>query len=52
MNSFSIRIKIPDGKVKEIMDRLDKAQREINDCYHELSSLGVLVIEEKTDSGN
>ena len=51
MNSYGIRIVVPEGKVKEILDRLTAAQK-INDCYQELRDLGVLVIEEETTSGN
>lgn len=47
MTGFSIRIDVPDGKVKEIMDRLDKAQEEIYACYAELQNLGVVTITEK-----
>lgn len=46
MTNYSIRIEIEDGKVKEILDRLDKAQGEIYKCYSELQSLGVLTIKE------
>lgn len=41
-----IRIEIPQGRIKEIMDRLDKAQEEIQDCYCELARLGVVTIKE------
>lgn len=47
MNSYGIRIVVPEGKVKEILDRLTAAQETINDCYQELRDLGVLVIEQE-----
>ena len=52
VNKYSIQIKIPGGKVEEILNRLTEAQRVIVECYNELRDLGVLVIEEKTVSGN
>lgn len=52
MNKWHIQIKIPKGRVQEILDELHEAQRTIQRCYTELEQLGVLVIEEKTDSGN
>ena len=47
INSYGIRIVVPEGKVKEILDRLTAAQETINDCYQELRDLGVLVIEDE-----
>ena len=38
------QIEIEDKKVKEIMDRLDKAQQEIMSCYSELTKLNVVVV--------
>lgn len=52
MNNFTIRIKVPEGQIEEILERLTAAQEEIRKCYQELNMLGVLTIEEKTDSGN
>lgn len=52
MNSYSISIEVPDGKVKEILDRLTEAQDTIYECYAELRELGVLTVREKTTSGN
>lgn len=46
MTNYSIRIEVEDGKVKEILDRIDKAQEEIYKCYSELQNLGVLTIKE------
>lgn len=47
MNNFTIRIDVEEGKVKEILDRLTKAQEEIWNCYNELRALGVINITEK-----
>lgn len=47
MNSYGIRIVVPEGKVKEILDRLTAAQETINDCYQELRDLGVLVMRKR-----
>ncbi len=44
MTNYYLCIEIPDGKVKEIMDRLNRAQEEIGRCYDELKLLGVVVI--------
>lgn len=56
MNKYAIRIEIPDGKVRELLERLDAAQQEIYNCYRELDELGVLTMqqvdEERTASGN
>lgn len=52
MNKYSIRIEVPDGKIKEILDWLTEAQEVIYRCYDELSQLGVLTVTEKTTSGN
>lgn len=55
MSGCFARIEIPDGKIKEIMDRIDKAQKEIYECYNKLEDLGVVKLvsstegEEKTD---
>ncbi len=43
MTSY-IGIEIDGSKIKKIMDRLNKAQEEIYDCYNELKNLGVLKI--------
>ena len=44
MDNYSIRIEVPEGKVKEILDRLTEAQETIYRCYDELNRLGVLVV--------
>lgn len=44
MNNFAIRIEVPQGRVKDILDRLQEAQETIRDCYDELEQLGVLTI--------
>ena len=48
MNNYAIRLEIPEGRVKEVLDRLTKAQQEIVDCYDELRRLGVLTIREES----
>lgn len=52
MTNSLIRIEVPEGKIKEILDRLTKAQETIYQCYTELEDIGVLVVREKTTSGN
>ena len=48
MNNFTIRIKVPEGQIEEILERLTAAQEEIRKCYQELNMLGVLTIEKDT----
>jgi len=46
-------LKVQDGKIEEILQRLQQAQRTIYQCYRELEELGVVVVEkERTASGN
>ena len=45
-------IEIEDGKLKETMERLDRAVAEIYECYAVLEKLGVICLKEKTASGN
>lgn len=52
MNNYAIHIEVPEGRVKEILDRLQAAQETIRECYGELEHLGVLTVKEKTASGN
>lgn len=52
MKRHMIRIEIPEGRVKEILDQMTKAQETIYECYQELESLGVVTVTEKTVSGN
>lgn len=52
MNNYGIHIEVPNGKVKEILDKLSDAQNKIYACYNELEQLGVLTIREETASGN
>lgn len=49
MNSYMIGIEIEDSKIKRIMDRIDKAQEEIYECYTQLQKLGVVKIVQKND---
>ena len=44
MDAYAIRIRVPEGRVKEILDRLTKAQETICRCYDELTELGVVEI--------
>lgn len=52
MNNYGIHIEIPEGKIKEILDKLTKAQKTIYECYNELEQLGVVTVREKAVSGN
>lgn len=49
MQGYFIGIEIEDGELQKIMDRLDNAQREIQDCYNALENLGVLRIRTESD---
>jgi len=49
MRNYDIMIKIPEGRIKEIMDKMNNAQETFYECYDELISLGVVAIE-KTPS--
>lgn len=44
MTGYVIRIEVPEGRIKKIMERIDKAQQELYECYCELENLGVLKI--------
>lgn len=52
MTGGRIRIEIPEGKIKAIMDEMDQAQETIYRCYSELQNLGVVVIRQDAASGN
>ena len=52
MNKYAVQLEMPKGKVEEILEKLTAAQETIRECYQELGGLGVLVIKEKTASGN
>ena len=52
MDNYGIRIEIPDGRVKEILDTLTEAQETIRQCYDELVRLGVVTIKDTAASGN
>lgn len=52
MTNYLISIEVPEGKVKEILDRLTEAQEIIYQCYSDLKDIGVLVVREKATSGN
>lgn len=44
MAKYCVAVSIPEGKLDEIMTRLQNAQDEIYKCYSELEQLGVLEI--------
>lgn len=52
MTNCYIRLEVEEGKVKEILDRLQKAQEEIYSCYNELESIGVIKVTAKEKGGN
>lgn len=53
MDTYSLCIKVKDGEVEGILNRLEKAQEEIYKCYNDLRRLGVLTVEkEEAASGN
>lgn len=52
MTGGRIRIEIPEGKIKAIMDEMDQAQETIYRCYSELQNLGVVVISQDAASGD
>lgn len=47
MRRYMIRIDVPEGEVKEILEELDKAQQTIYNCYSRLEAMGVINIIEK-----
>lgn len=51
MNNYAIQIEVPEGRVKEILDKLSDAQTIIRECYDELEHLGILTVTRKA-SGN
>ena len=42
LTRYRVQMEIPEGKIDEIMTRLENAQEEIYKCYDELVQLGVL----------
>ena len=52
MTNYSVQIEVQDGKIEEILNRLNEAQETIYECYAELRNLGVVVIKEKAASDN
>ncbi|MDN0033279.1 hypothetical protein QVN85_10225 [Oscillibacter valericigenes] len=44
MDNYAIRIEVPEGEVKEILDELTKAQKTIYDCYTRLERMGMVKI--------
>lgn len=51
MTSHLVRIEIPEGEVKQILDELNEAQRKIYECYSRLQGLGVLTVVKKDAAG-
>ena len=51
MTGYQIEIEAPEGELGRIMERLDKAQEEIRECYRELQCLGVIKFVKKDASG-
>ena len=49
---WGFEIEIEDGRLKEIMERLNKATEEIYESYAALEKLGVIKLKEKTASGD
>lgn len=47
MTEYFIKIEVEEGQVKRILERLQKAQKEIYKCYNELEEIGVLTITKK-----
>ena len=51
MTSHLVRIEIPEGEVKQILDELNEAQSKIYECYSRLQDLGVLTVVKKDAAG-
>ncbi|MCM1246461.1 MAG: hypothetical protein NC293_12540 [Roseburia sp.] len=49
MSSLIARLEFKGEKLKEIMERLDKAQQEIQNCYFELRNLNAFTVYETSD---
>ena len=47
MRSYSVKIEIPEGEVKRILDELTEALDTIQKCYRKLVELGVLTVVKK-----
>jgi len=52
MTERLIRIKVPKGRLQEIMDEIDAAQNTIYRCYTDLMALGFVTVEEDTVEDN
>lgn len=52
MNGYYIRLEINAEEVKQILSRLEEAQKTILDCYEQLERLGVLKIRENGAASN
>ena len=47
---FTGTVEIEDEKLRSILERLNKAERELWDCYYELRDLGVVKIKKSPAS--
>ena len=52
MSDYYLRVEVPEGKLKEIFNRITEAQKTIRNYLRELESLGVLKIEKEATGGN
>lgn len=48
MDKYLLRIEVPDGEIKNILEELTEAQEKIMNCYDQLRYLGVLTIKKAT----
>lgn len=46
MNSYVVRIEVPEGEVRTILEELEKAQRVILDCYGRHAELGAYLAQQ------
>ena len=44
MNNHIVHIEVPEGRLKEILDKMTEAQTTIYQCWEELEHLGIVVI--------
>ena len=50
MAKYCVAVSIPEGKLDEIMTRLQNAQDEVYKCYSELEQLGVQEIKRQPEA--
>lgn len=46
MNSYVVRIEVPEGEVRTILEELEKSQRVILDCYGRHAELGAYLAQQ------